>query len=125
MVNRIDGGSGMAREAIAAALRTQQQAAQNIAGSGAAPAGLGVTQAQSAGGIAPTQFIDQIAESLSQVSNQVSAADKLPEQMLRGEVNDFHDIAIQLKQSDLSFRFALQVRNKLIDAYREVMRMSV
>ena len=34
-------------------------------------------------------------------------------------------LAIQLKRADLSFRFALEIRNKLIDAYREVMRMNV
>ena len=32
---------------------------------------------------------------------------------------------IQLKQAEISFRFAMEVRNKLIDAYREVMRMNV
>ena len=44
--------------------------------------------------------------------------------MLRGEL-DLHEVATLLKQSELSFDFAMQVRNKFIDAYREVMRMSV
>jgi flagellar hook-basal body complex protein FliE len=124
----------MAREAIAAAMRAQQQAAQNISGGAGAQAGqgLGATDMPGAAGpvggvgqIEGTSFAQQLSDGLSQVTNQVTATDKLPEQMLNGEVADFHDVAIQLKQSDLSFRFALQVRNKLIDAYREVMRMSV
>ena len=51
--------------------------------------------------------------------------ERLPEKIVTGEVRDFHEIAGQLKRSELTFKFALEVRNKLIDAYREVMRMSV
>ena len=125
----------MAREAIAAALRAQQQAAGGISPGGGAQQGLGATGglgltdgvsgASGVGGAQGPNFASKLSEGLAEVNQQVNAADKLPEQMLNGEVSDFHDVAIQLKQSDLSFRFALQVRNKLIDAYREVMRMSV
>jgi flagellar hook-basal body complex protein FliE len=145
MVNGIGGGGGMAREAIAAALRAQQQATQGVSGGGGfgSPTGMGgmggiggpsgptgtpPTGASGVQGIsAPGEvsFADRLSEGLSQVNDQINLADKLPDKMLGGEVNDFHDVAVTLKQSDLSFRFALQVRNKLIDAYREVMRMSV
>jgi flagellar hook-basal body complex protein FliE len=45
--------------------------------------------------------------------------------VLSGRVDDFHEIAVQIKKADVSFRFAMEIRNKLIDAYREVMRMPV
>ena len=35
------------------------------------------------------------------------------------------EIAARVKRADLSFKFAMEIRNKLIDAYREVMRMQV
>ena len=44
--------------------------------------------------------------------------------VIQGNV-DLHEVTTQLKQSELSFEFAMQVRNKFIDAYREVMRMNV
>ena len=53
------------------------------------------------------------------------AADELPMAMVTGEISDFHQVAAQIKNAELTFRFALEVRNKLIDAYRETMRMSV
>jgi len=34
-------------------------------------------------------------------------------------------VTTQIKQTELAFEFSMQVRNKFIDAYREVMRMSV
>ena len=49
----------------------------------------------------------------------------MPEEVVTGRVDEFHELAARLKQADLTFKFALEVRNKLIDAYREVMRMSV
>ena len=48
-----------------------------------------------------------------------------PAEMAAGGVQDFAELAARLKQSELTFKFALEVRNKLIDAYRETMRMSV
>jgi flagellar hook-basal body complex protein FliE len=42
-----------------------------------------------------------------------------------GESPDLHRTIIALQTADLSFQFALQVRNKLIGAYEEIMRMQV
>jgi len=118
-----------------AAMRTQQDAARNMSGVGnlaggvSGPAAGGFTPG--APGVAPasatqpTSFVDALKDGLSEVTQQVQATDSLPEAVVKGEIDEFHDVALALKQSDLSFRFALQVRNKLIDAYREVMRMSV
>jgi flagellar hook-basal body complex protein FliE len=142
MVNKV--GGGMAREAILAAMRTQQEAARGLANPGMSgspglggPAGAqgvglpGVGEVGAAGsigslgGASPTGFVEALKEGLGEVSQKVQAAESLPEAVVKGEIDEFHDVALTLKQSDLSFRFALQVRNKLIDAYREVMRMSV
>lgn len=130
MVNQV-GGGGLAREAILAAMRAQQQAG----GAGALPGApgmpdLGALQGPGATGpAAPVEgagsFVEALQDGLREVDQSVRAAEALPEAVVRGEVDEFHDVALAIKQSDLSFRFALQVRNKLIDAYREVMRMSV
>ncbi|MBD0327376.1 MAG: flagellar hook-basal body complex protein FliE [Pyrinomonadaceae bacterium] len=42
-----------------------------------------------------------------------------------GESPDLHKTIIALQTADLSFQFALQVRNKLVGAYEEIMRMQV
>jgi flagellar hook-basal body complex protein FliE len=36
-----------------------------------------------------------------------------------------HDTMIAMEQADLSFRLMMQVRNKIVDAYQEIMRMQV
>ena len=38
---------------------------------------------------------------------------------------DVHDAMIALQRADLTFQFSVQVRNKLVQAYQEIMRMPV
>ena len=45
--------------------------------------------------------------------------------LAKGEPIDIHEVMLNTEQASLGFSMALQVRNKLIDAYQEVMRMSV
>jgi flagellar hook-basal body complex protein FliE len=45
--------------------------------------------------------------------------------VLSGEVQDVHSAMTAMQKADLSFQMMMQVRNKLIDAYHEVMRMQV
>lgn len=108
--------SSLARAAIEAALKRQAEATRSmgeIAHPGAA------TRADG------PNFTRSLAETVRAVDTEVRKADALVEQVVAGQVNDFSEVAAQLKQSELSLRFALEVRNKFIDAYREVMRMGV
>jgi len=123
MVDGIGKGGGMAREAILAALKSQAQQTGDvqakIAGSPASSA-LGLGDAQKT-----ENFSDQLTKGIKAVDAEIHKAESLPQDMVAGKVDDFHEIAVRLKQAEISFRFAMEVRNKLIDAYREVMRMNV
>jgi flagellar hook-basal body complex protein FliE len=72
------------------------------------------------GETSPSKF----GEALQNLNQEVKKVDDLTESFLMGE-KDFHEVAIQIRQSDLALKYAFAVRNKLVDAYREVMRMSV
>ena len=119
MVNGVGSGGGMGRAAIEAALKRQAEAMNQMQDRMADLSG-GRTSESSG-------FKDSMSavEGLKSLDSEVKKADELAQQLVTGEVSDFHEVAAQLKQSDLSFKFALQVRNKLVDAYREVMRMGV
>jgi len=121
MVNRISNGSSLAREAIMAAIRKQAQNADSIQ-----KAAEKIASAQT-GEVAPTgrSFSNLLSDGVGAVDSQIKGVEGLPQDLVTGKVEDFHEVAVRLKQADLGFKFALEVRNKLIDAYREVMRMSV
>ena len=134
MVERIGTSGSLARAAIEAALKSQSDAVQRMARL-AAPAGAAITSGAAAPAgaapLAPAQsaptadFARAVTEGLAEVDRDVKRADALALDVATGKVTDFHEVAAQLKQSELTLKFALEVRNKFIDAYREVMRMSV
>ena len=115
MVDRIGSNStSLARAAIEAAVKRQSDAVQSMKLS------VGGTEAAQ-----PSAFTQALKQSLDAVDEEVKRVDDLPKDLAAGRIQDLSQIAAQLKESDLSLRFALEVRNKFIDAYREVMRMSV
>jgi len=116
MVDRIGKETAVAREAMRAA---QRMVDERVA-SNRSVAGLERAQAAQA-----VDFEPALAAGIEHLDRQVRSAESLPIDLLTGRVDDFHEIAVQLKSAELSFKFAMEIRNKLIDAYREVMRMSV
>lgn len=119
MMDRIDSNaSSLARSAIESALKRQAQSVESLKAKAAQVAG------ESASTQATPGFSDMLSEGLREVNGAVQEAENVHLGVVRGEL-DLHEVAAQLKQSELAFDFAMQIRNKLIDSYREVMRMSV
>ncbi len=124
MVERIERSGSLAREAILAALKQQTKQSAEVrelvAGISADVSGGAKTAAAEA-----TPFAERLQEGLQAVDQEVRRVDELPADLLTGKIEDFHEVAVQIRRAEFTFRFAMEVRNKLIDAYREVMRMNV
>jgi len=60
-----------------------------------------------------------------QVNSDVKAAAKGAEGLATGEVHNTSETLLAIQKADLSFQMMLSVRNKLVDAYREIIRMQV
>lgn len=61
---------------------------------------------------------------LAEVNSQQHQADTQVRQSLLGKA-DLHEAMLALENADLSFRLLVQVRNKLVQAYEELSRMSM
>jgi len=66
-------------------------------------------------------FSDML-DSLTQSENQ---SNDMVTQFSTGGNVDLHDLMIGLETTDIQFRVAMSIRDRLVDAYREVMRMQV
>ena len=66
--------------------------------------------------------LKQAVGALGELSGKADASSLA---MAKGDPIDIHEVMLNTEQASLGFSMALQVRNKLIDAYQEVMRMSV
>ena len=62
---------------------------------------------------------------LQQVNQQQLTAESKQVELLTAENKDIHGTMIALEKADISMRLMLQIRNKLVSAYEEVMRMQV
>jgi len=70
-------------------------------------------------------FADVLSESLENagVTDAIDKNSML--QLMMGEADDLSGLLIDAQKAELALQLALQIRNKVIDAYNEVMRMSV
>ena len=65
---------------------------------------------------------------LKEAINQVDSLEKGSQEELHKFLNkdtDLHSVMIALEKADLSFQVMMQVRNKIVQAYQEIMRMQV
>ena len=78
--------------------------------------------------VEPTQgsFAKMLTESVSAVSDTQKSAAGLAEAFERGDANvSLAEVMVASQKANVSFTAMVEVRNKMIDAYQEVMRMSV
>ena len=61
---------------------------------------------------------------ISQVDSQLKDASQRAEDFAVGKKTNLHEVMIASEKADLSFQFLLQIRNKLLEAYQEIMRMN-
>jgi flagellar hook-basal body complex protein FliE len=64
-------------------------------------------------------------ESLEALTNDEVQSDNLLQQLATGENVDIHQAVIAAEETDINFRVAMAIRDRLVDAYREVMRMNI
>ena len=70
-------------------------------------------------------FADVLRNTFRDVSD-MDRADKISAlELLTNTSDDFSGLLIDVQKAELSLNLALQIRNKVIDAYNEVMRMQV
>ncbi len=70
-------------------------------------------------------FGSLVKNSLESLDGSQKAAEQEITKAVSGESPDLHKTIIALQTADLKFQLGLQVRNKLIGAYEEIMRMQV
>ena len=122
MVERIGQGGSLQREAILAAMKAQARSVDDVRSAADAVSGTATGAPEKTAG---TEFARTLKDGLHSVDASIRDAERLPHDLLNGQLSDFAEVAARIKKAELSMRFALEIRNKLVEAYREVMRMPV
>ena len=70
-------------------------------------------------------FADYLNGALNQLSTAEKAAQDMATAFALGEPVEVHDVMLAFGKAELGLRLFLQLRNKVIEAYQEIMRMPV
>ncbi|MFN8548501.1 MAG: flagellar hook-basal body complex protein FliE [Candidatus Eisenbacteria bacterium] len=83
---------------------------------------LGAGAAGASGG---ANFADSMKEFLGGVNDLALQSDKVFQQFVRGEVRDLHQVALAQQEAGIAVRLVAEMRDKLVTAYQEIMRMQM
>jgi flagellar hook-basal body complex protein FliE len=70
-------------------------------------------------------FGAQLQQAIRAVDEKLVQRDDMVQSMVRGEAVEVHDIMTAAHEAQLAFDLMLEVRNKLLEAYQEIMRMQI
>lgn len=68
-------------------------------------------------------FAEVLSQALGTVESDQTAAKEAAAKLASGQVKDISEVMIASERANLSLGLAIQVRNKLLEAYQEIMRM--
>jgi flagellar hook-basal body complex protein FliE len=72
-----------------------------------------------------SSFADVLKDSINKVGELEKEADNEVQKLAKMETQDIHNTMIAVEKADLTFQMMMQIRNKIISAYEEIMRMQV
>jgi flagellar hook-basal body complex protein FliE len=105
---------------IEAMMAQLKAAATRQAGEAASPLGVGEAPA------AKVNFSDALKSSLEQVSNSQIKSEEMGKSFAMGDDKvSLSDVMISMQKASINFQATVQVRNKLVSAYHEIMNMQV
>ncbi len=73
---------------------------------------------------APT-FGEILGKYISEVNDLQQNANKSIEQLVTGKSQNIHETMLMVEKADLAFKTMNQIRTKIIEAYKEIMKMQV
>lgn len=70
-------------------------------------------------------FADTLKSAINEVNEMQQVSNKKMQELSVGKTDNVADVMITAEKADIAMRVMVQVRNKIIDAYNEIMRMQV
>lgn len=85
----------------------------------------GVDAAATRGTTGTVPFAQLVSDGLGSVNRQMVGSQQDLQRLALGDVQNLHQIMIQLEESRISFQLMMQVRTRLLEAYQDVMKMPI
>ncbi len=70
-------------------------------------------------------FKDFLSKSINQLNSLEQKSNELDYLLATGEIDNIHDVMIASEKAEIGLQFAIEIRNKIINAYEEIMRIQI
>lgn len=85
----------------------------------------GSSSISSTGATDGKSFADTLKDAVGNVNEAQKTADKAMQDLATGRTDNIQEVMVATEKADIALKLMVQVRNKIIDAYQEVMKMQV
>jgi len=88
--------------------------------------GISSPKVQKIGGDQVSQeFMKVLEEALNATNNDIKEAEGLADDFSMGRISSIHDVIVSAEKASMSLRLTMEVRNRIVDSFREIMRMQL
>lgn len=70
-------------------------------------------------------FAKVLKEAIDKVNSMQKRAEKMADDFAAGKISNIHDVIIEAEKASIALRLTVEVRNRIVEAYREIMRMQI
>jgi flagellar hook-basal body complex protein FliE len=83
------------------------------------------SSAESAAASQGGNFTQMVSQGLNEVNQQLMSTQTDLQKLAVGDVQNLHQVMIHMEEARMSFQLLMQVRNRALEAYQDLMKMSV
>ena len=70
-------------------------------------------------------FAEILKQAIDRVNTLQKRAEKLTDDFAEGRISNIHEVIIEAEKASLALRLTVEVRNRIVEAYRDIMRMQI
>ncbi|MDI6604107.1 MAG: flagellar hook-basal body complex protein FliE [Thermoanaerobacteraceae bacterium] len=70
-------------------------------------------------------FSGLLQSAMNEVNNLQIQSQVNDKKLVTGEIDNLHNVMIDATKADIALQFTIQIKNKILDAYQEIMKMPV
>ncbi|MDY0191574.1 MAG: flagellar hook-basal body complex protein FliE [Desulfuromonas sp.] len=70
-------------------------------------------------------FGEMLTKAIDETNSAQLKADKATADLVTGRADNIHEVMLSMEEADISMRMLVQMRNKVVDAYKEIISMQV
>lgn len=86
---------------------------------------ISVDVAQNAAEVSPSSFKDLLKKAVGDLNTSQIGANDAIQNLATGGEDNLHDVIISMEKANMTLQYAIQIRNKVLEAYQSIIQMQI